>query len=721
MAVGTDVGVATGRIVLDTTDVEQGEQRVRRSASNIQRSFVGVKAAAIDLNSAFGELGSAIGISLGIAGIVQLGRAINELTEDAAKVERVRISFDRLAAGVGQSSAAMLADMRVASRGMVSDADLVLNANRALVTGVADTAEEMGKLLEVARVRGQALGISTQEAFTRLVQGIGKREKEILDELGIVINLNDVYDEFAQKLDTTADALSEAQKTQAFFNAVIEDSTALLKDAGEEADNAADKLEKHQVAVDNLRQALGELFVEGQTNSASFWTVMIDGLTDYIKAFQQLQNIGFGVPLPSLTPSAANRMTPAAGVSGPRFTPEQEDLIVQRDADLKEIEAESRSERLEAVTEFNESVADVEHDYQQRMGREAQDFARSRLRQEQDLTDSILDIRRESAQREQKASADLARTLERARVDSEKRIANSREDVNERLAELDEDFQRDQQRRQEKFRDDMLSAAGRLDAVALLELRKDRARELKDAKDAHKEQRDDLQEQLQERIQEESENLAERRQQAQEAHDRQNADAKEADEQRIRDMNADFEERKRREDEDRAIRLGRMAEDHRERLDEMGRQHRQDLEQIATQQQEKRAKIEEEFNKESKLNDAWIKENARVAASAIADFTAVADAGARAARLIAMGLHGVSSLPGDHSSGADPYADRDNSFANSNFNVPYNPVPGWRANSGMSSNTTRNQTINANITINGDGLNEREVAEKVIEMLEGMN
>lgn len=711
------LGAAVGRIRIDTTDVERAEQRVRRSAAGIQRTFVGIKASAIDLNGVFGELGSAIGISLGIAGIVQLGRAFNELTTQAAQVERLRDNFDDLAQGVGQSGDAMLDAMRVASRGMVSDADLVLNANRALVTGVADSAQEIGQLLEIARVRGQALGISTQEAFTRLVQGIGKREKEILDELGIVLNLNDVYDEFAQKLGTTADALSEAQKTQAFFNAVVEDSADILKDVGDQAGNAADKIEKQKIAVDNLRQALGELFVEGQTTSAGFWTTMIDGLTQYVKALQQIQNQGFGfVPratFPNAPPGLGGPPAPSVrrGVAGPRFTPEQEELIIQRDADLRGLEADSQKARVEAETDYLESVADVERDHQQRMLREGEDFASSRQRQEQDFQAGILEIRREGAQREEKAAADLARTLNRARADSEERIAEAREDTNERLAELDEDFQRAQARRQQEFEDDMLSAAGRLDAIALLELRKDRARQLKDAEEAHEEQRDDLQKQLQERIDDENEALAKIIAQANEARARQLEDGRKADEQRIIDMQADFAERKRREDEDRVIRLTRLADDHQARLDEMARQHQLDLDQIGIHEQEKRDKIEEEFNKESKLNDAWIKENKRVADNAILDFTRAMDNIA----LRAAGLLGLTAMTGGsrgHPSTADPYVDRPmvpgSSIA---YTPPYNPRGGWEA----------SRTVNiqpGGIVINGDGLNEQEVVEILVNRLE---
>jgi hypothetical protein len=242
-------------------------------------------------------------------------------------------------------------------------------------------------------------------------------------------------------------------------------------------------------------------------------------------------------------------------------------------------------------------------------------------------------------------------------------------------------------------------------------LRKDRSRELKDAKDAHEEQRDDIQEQLAERLDEESENLKERRQEAQEAHDQQLADAREADRQRLEDMAADFALRKAREDEDRALRLARLAEDHQLQLDEMARAHADEMARIATEAAEELAKRNEAF--EIEMNELGKHFSARKKAedefqrNSLETFRNY---------LSALESEYARRLASIHPSGADPYADRDNSFANPNFNVPYNPVPGWRANSGMSSNTTRNVTI-GDIHIDADGLSRGEARTLIVEVV----
>jgi hypothetical protein len=702
---GQSLGAAKGSITIDTSDVAAAGQRVRAASAEINRAFVGVKAQAIDLNGVFGQLGSAIGISLGIAGAVQLVRATNALIEQAAQVERVRISYDRLAKGVGQDADAMLDSMRKASHGMVSDANLVLNANRAMITGVADTAEEMGQLLEIARVRGQALGITTSEAFTRLTQGIGKREIEILDELGIIIKLNDVYDKYAKRLGTTADALTEAQKTQAFFNAVLEDSRDLINENADASENAADKFQKQKIAAENLAIAQGNLLLESSGNTADFWTRMINGLTAYLNALKQAGGQLFPSP-PEVgkfgtSPWGTRGAPPRISTPGPQFNPEQIEIIRNRFDAENEIQRKAAADRLDATRQYEEQRTSLIRDFEKTIARDAEDFALGRKRQEEDTNRSLERLHRDAARREECAAEDLQRNLTQIRDDSGERIADAREDANERLVKLEKDYQKQRERSLEDHQDKLLDAAGHLDAVAVREEQRRFARQSKDAKEAHEEQRDDLNKQLQKRIDDEKENLEERTRQAQEAFDRQIEDAREADQQRIDDEKADQDLRKIREDEDRATRLTRMGEDHQDQLDELARQHALNLEQIATQKAEERAKLQEEFGKALHeagiINSAWIKENNRVINAAIEDYTRLTNAIA----LAAAGLVGTGALGYSHPSLADPYVDR--------------PMP---AGSSIYTGAGILKMLNINtgaIVINGDGLNEQQVADKVIE------
>jgi hypothetical protein len=253
---------------------------VRNVANDVTRSFGRIDAAAkrtqADVQRAaqqqaqFGAgLGSALGITpgglaagLGVASVAQLARTSIELAKSAAQAERVRQSFDDMAASAGEGGDRMLASMQRASRGMISDSQLILTANRAMLLGVADSSEEMAKLLEIARVRGQAAGLTFEEAFNRLALGIGKLEIEILDELGLAVKLLPIYERTAAALGKRANQLTETEKRQALFNDIVRQSEPLLAQAGNRAESNADKFEKFAASIENAKQQVGLIVVD---------------------------------------------------------------------------------------------------------------------------------------------------------------------------------------------------------------------------------------------------------------------------------------------------------------------------------------------------------------------------------------------------------------------------------------------------------------------------
>lgn len=206
------------------------------------------------LQGAFGALGG-MGTAGAIAAVgLQLGETAWQMGEAGATALRTEASFERLASGVGESGQAILQAMQVASQGTVSNADLMAAANRALVLGVADSAEEMAALTEAAIIRGRDVGVGATQAVNDLVTGIGRMSPEILDNLGIV-GAQQSIEAYAQSLGKTAQQLTEVEKKQALVNAVLESTSGV-----DLMDDAAASFERMDAAIANAQEALGMLF-----------------------------------------------------------------------------------------------------------------------------------------------------------------------------------------------------------------------------------------------------------------------------------------------------------------------------------------------------------------------------------------------------------------------------------------------------------------------------
>ena len=204
------------------------------------------------LGGGLGKLGAGLGAFFAADQLV--GTTV-ELTKLAAQSERARAAFDDLAAGAGQSGQAMLDAMRTATAGTVADTDLMVSANRAMMLGVADTAEEMSGLMAAAIERGRALGVSAQQAVSDVITGIGRMSPEILDNLGIV-GVAAAFDTYAASLGKTADQLTDVERKQALVNAVL----ASASPGGQVIDDAAAAFERMDASIANMRGALGQLF-----------------------------------------------------------------------------------------------------------------------------------------------------------------------------------------------------------------------------------------------------------------------------------------------------------------------------------------------------------------------------------------------------------------------------------------------------------------------------
>jgi len=148
------------------------------------------------LERAAGSLQGALTAAAGIAGMAYMGKQALNLVGDlymlGAQALRTEQAFDELAKGVGGSADRILAAIKKASGGTVSEMDAMAAANRGILLGLGANAEQWEKLTEIARVRGRAMGLSVTQALNDITTGLGRQSAMILDNLGIVLDMDQV-------------------------------------------------------------------------------------------------------------------------------------------------------------------------------------------------------------------------------------------------------------------------------------------------------------------------------------------------------------------------------------------------------------------------------------------------------------------------------------------------------------------------------------------------
>lgn len=176
-----------------------------------------------------------IGINQGLEAARKVAQAIEaayDFAVEAAALERLETASHTMAESVGMDMDDIVESVKAASLGMVSESDIMASASRAMMLGVGSNAEELAALMETAAIRGQAMGVSTEQAFNDIVTGIGRQSRMILDNLGIVLDLEQVYADYALSVGKSVDDLEDFEKKQAMVNAVLEDTQDLLDTTG---------------------------------------------------------------------------------------------------------------------------------------------------------------------------------------------------------------------------------------------------------------------------------------------------------------------------------------------------------------------------------------------------------------------------------------------------------------------------------------------------------
>ena len=202
-----------------------------------------------------GGVGRVAGIATAaiVGGGIAAAGALGNLAAQAAPLEGVQNAF----AGITGDAEGMLASLQEGSMGMATNADLMESYNSAaqLVgkTFADQLPDAMGFLGKVAAATGDDMGFMIDS----LVKGVGRLSPQILDNLGIQVNLAQATENAAQTYGVEADALSKAQIQAGMMNvtlAALAENTAAMPDI---TDNAATKMAQLETTMTNLKDTAG--------------------------------------------------------------------------------------------------------------------------------------------------------------------------------------------------------------------------------------------------------------------------------------------------------------------------------------------------------------------------------------------------------------------------------------------------------------------------------
>ena len=220
-------------------------------------------------------------IAFAVGGFIAVLRKLTEVTK-AATLEDLTRGFDSLRVNAGLS-ADTLERLRDATNGTVTDMELMRQANNAMLLGVARSTKELAQLFDAAQQLGRALGKDATSSIESLVTGLGRQSRLMLDNVGIMIKVNQAYEEFAEQNNTTVAAMTDTEKKTAFLNSGLGQALEKIKAFGKESLSSSDKIRQTNVAVVTLGETVSQALAPAFLSWSKDLKTVSMFLTDYIK------------------------------------------------------------------------------------------------------------------------------------------------------------------------------------------------------------------------------------------------------------------------------------------------------------------------------------------------------------------------------------------------------------------------------------------------------
>ncbi len=282
-------------------------------AGALSSAFSVVGSVASALADAGGAIAGFVGDKLGTALKVTVGAAVGLAFAGLgqfAKAEEVTPAFERLARAAGQDVAGALDKLRDATRGTVSDLELMRQANRASALGAAESVDDFAKLAETSRALAKVTGVDAATALERLTLGIGRQSPKILDDLGLMVKLKEAYGDYADEIEKSVSSLSGAEQRQAILNLVNKEAARVTRGLSVDILTTRDRFAQLHATTANLLQSVGSALapafnkvadaVEGMlgslgrfatNNAASAAKILSGAIGDVGGAFRDVQTL----------------------------------------------------------------------------------------------------------------------------------------------------------------------------------------------------------------------------------------------------------------------------------------------------------------------------------------------------------------------------------------------------------------------------------------------
>lgn len=227
----------------------------------IGNAFAVVGEVAGALGAAAGQIAGFIGDKLGLALKVTLGAAVGigiaGITQ-ALKGEDLREFFEGFAKASGETATQGIEKLRAATKGMISDIDLLRAANQAWQSGAVETEQQFAELAGLAVTLGKNIGERPVDAIDKFTQALASgNAKGIKPFVGATVDFDRAIKSSAESSGKLAEDLTDTEKAAIRYRVVIDAAKNATRGMASQQKNVSDAFDTVKASVTNSLESIG--------------------------------------------------------------------------------------------------------------------------------------------------------------------------------------------------------------------------------------------------------------------------------------------------------------------------------------------------------------------------------------------------------------------------------------------------------------------------------
>lgn len=280
MAKQTEIGSLAINLQIKLDALEKGIDTAKKKLQEIEKQNEQVKNSNKGLDASFIAMSASI-----IASLVKMKSALDDGVAEYTKYKNSMMTVNKVAQNTGTTLSEVQDIINKSNEfKLMNESDLNTSIKNLLLYGyTAEQATDILKRLQDSAVGNRQECYNLSEAVRVTTEGIRMENSVTSDAAGVQKNIAKMYEEHAEKLGKTTDSLTQAEKAQAVYNGIMEETAPIVGSAAQIAGEYEGQQAQANAELLKTKQLLGESLIPTYNELSKVQKNILSGLNNMIK------------------------------------------------------------------------------------------------------------------------------------------------------------------------------------------------------------------------------------------------------------------------------------------------------------------------------------------------------------------------------------------------------------------------------------------------------